>query len=114
MSKITTTQIARAATREAQAKEKYAEAKARLDDLIWNAQEQGMSITMIAEAIPQMTRQAVHNVLSRMSRTQGGTKNDRAREWLRSQGHQISDRGPIMPSLMQDYENHIIAKESGK
>lgn len=105
--KITTAQIAKAATKEAQAKARHTQAKQNLDDLIWEAQEQGMSITEIAGVIPQMTRQAVHNVMNRLARTQGGTKNDRAREWLRSQGRQISDRGPIMPSLMQDYENHL-------
>lgn len=110
--KITESVMKKAARRDQVARTKSEEAREALEETIWQAQEQGKSITWISSHIPHMSRQSVHHLLKKMANQRGGTKNDRVRAWLReNSNYPVGDVGPITPSLVQDYDNWVKHQE---
>lgn len=78
-----------------------------LGRLIWQAQEDGVSISTIAE-LTGLPKTNVHYFINREARDRGqDPRNTRIREWLREQGHQVTNRGDLSESLVQDYENWV-------
>jgi len=80
-------------------------------DLIWEAQEDGVTIRQIAQA-SGLSRTKVYTIINREAdRRQVESRNARVRAWLRSQGREVHEVGEISASLIEDYNNAMKRKD---
>lgn len=97
-------QIRVASANAQKAREKSLHADQELENLIWQAQAAGITVTVLAEA-SGMTRQMLYN---RFRKSTKATRNARVREYMRTvRGMDVTNKGAIAASIQQDYDNWI-------